>query len=319
VLELANAHRHALDDPNGACRLLDRATTGGDCLRIVHAMASHAESDPAHRPSVFACVAHAERLAASAASSLAHFYKRDLRPFSAATSVGRGNINGLPQRVQQGVRNVVRLPSRGGGEVPIVIRPMTLTDVTWWAEHVQPSIAQTTRPDRDWNWLRIAGPHLGGSSRVGRQRFSAITMGVQHGETLVTCGMLLIITHASHLPEQRKRSVYVWYFADAPRDRLEQLLPPELTPRPIASALLDVALCESFNRRWAGRLDLYADERGGDGLLAFYRGRGMTSLDARIAPPRRLAQIGETPNDGRFFFHTTTSAIAASRLFDTMR
>jgi len=196
---------------------------------------------------------------------------------------------------------------------------MTMNDISWWAQHIQPAITLTDRPDHDWNWLRIAGPYLSGTIKLGRQRFSAITLGVQHDQLFVTCGMLLIITHASHLPEQRQRSVYVWYFADAPRDRLEQLIPATLTPRPIASALLDVALCESFNRRWAGRMGLYADERGGTDLLAFYRGKGMTALDVRIRPPRRLAQIGETPNDGRFFFHTTISAIAASCEFDAMR
>jgi len=119
----------------------------------------------------------------------------------------------LPQRVHQGVLNVV------------VIRPMTMNDISWWAQHIQPAITLTDRPDHDWNWLRIAGPYLSGTIKLGRQRFSAITLGVQHDQVFVTCGMLLIITYASHLPEQRQRSVYVWYFADAPRDRLEQLIP----------------------------------------------------------------------------------------------
>ena len=195
---------------------------------------------------------------------------------------------------------------------------MTIDDITWWSSEIQPAIAGTVRADRDWRWQRIAGPYLSGTIRLGRQRFSALTLGVQHDQ-FVRCGMLLMISHASHLPDQMRRSVYVWYFADAPRTRLAELLPPALTPRPIASALLDVALCESFNQRWAGRLGLYADQRGGDELLAFYGRSGMSSLSPEIRPPIRLVELGETPNDGRFFFHSTVSAIAASRRFDTMR
>jgi hypothetical protein len=74
----------------------------------------------------------------------------------------------------------------------------------------------------------------------------------------------------------------------------------------------------SLNKRRLGRTALYADERGGEALLQWYRRRGMTVLpDEEKLPrgPRRLLK----PSDGRYCYYTVPAAIEASQNLDPLR
>jgi hypothetical protein len=207
--------------------------------------------------------------------------------------------------------------------VDVTIRNSTIEDLQWWNKNMQPAIdrygVQEMRGDVGWNWVVFVGGFLDGNAGLGRQRMLALTMGVQTTDGSIPVGLLCVILHAGYLPAPARRSVYVLYLADAHRKELENWLEPDAIPKPIARALLDTALCESIARRWEGRLGLYASEAGQDKLLEFYTKRHMTSLPQMQRIPKRLIEIGETPNDGRFFYYTTPNALIASMELDGMR
>jgi hypothetical protein len=189
--------------------------------------------------------------------------------------------------------------------------------------HMQPVIDRDgpaqQRADVGWNWIIFAGGYLDGTATLGRQRFLALTMGVADGHTCIPVGLLCVVLHAGHLADPKRRSVYVLYLSDAPRSALSSWLSPDRIPRPIARALLDVALCESIARKWEGRLGLYAGDEGGTKLLDFYTKRHMHNLPKSARVPKRLVELGEAPNVGRFFYYETPSALLASCELDSWR
>ena len=89
---------------------------------------------------------------------------------------------------------------------------------------------------------------------------------------------------------------------------------PALRPGRLGEATLDIAVTHSMNNGMAGRIGLHADDAGGDGLLAWYRDRGLTRLppDARL--PRSFSR-----NDGRYFYFSMAAAAAFSRSLDDFR
>jgi hypothetical protein len=228
------------------------------------------------------------------------------------------------QRMTTGaVSRIARLPSQTGGTVEVAIRNSTIDDLRWWNTNMQPAIDRdgvaAMRGDVGWNWVISVGGFLDGNATLGRQRMLALTMGVQTPDGFIPIGLLCVILHAGYLPAPTRRSVYVLYLADAHREELAKWLEPKAIPKPIARALLDVALCESITRSWEGRLGLYASEAGQDKLPHHNSNRHMTPLSQSQRLPKRLVEIGETPNDGRFFYYTTPKALIASMELDEMR
>lgn len=220
------------------------------------------------------------------------------------------------------INRVARLPT-ASGLVDVTIRNSTIDDLRWWNTNMQPVINRDgpaqQRADVDWNWVIFAGGYLDGTATLGRQRFLALTMGVQSATGFIPVGLLCLVLHASHLPDQNQRSVYVLYLADAPRSALTSWLTIAEIPKPIAKALLNVALCEAIARKWEGRLGLYAADEGGTKLFDFYIKRHMHNLPQSTRIPKRLVELKEAPNTGRFFYYVTPNAFIASSELDCWR
>jgi hypothetical protein len=124
------------------------------------------------------------------------------------------------------------------------------------------------------------------------------------------------------LDDHDRESVFVWFLSTAPDEALTTIedhpIPVDQVPRRLGSIALDVAVTHSLNKRRRGRTALYADERGGEALLAWYRRRGMALLpdDDELPPgPRRLLK----PSDGRYCYYTVPAAVEASKELDPLR
>lgn len=226
------------------------------------------------------------------------------------------------RRVTEGAAHLRRLPSEAEGvEVPVAVIPLQPEHATWWHSELQPTIAQdTTRADREWNWPLIASVFF--ANTAASEPFEGFCLAVLRDGRVVPCGLLLLLKKFPYLADRRRHSVYVWYLSNAPTDVLmaRGYLTASLTPKMIASALVDVALCYSFTTRLEGRMSLYAAVEGGAKLFEWYRDkRGMTPLAPSKPLPEKVRDLEETENDGRFFYYTTASGILASKRLDDLR
>ena len=223
-----------------------------------------------------------------------------------------------------GIRFVSRAPTRAGGEVAIRVTPMALPHVLWWHSHVQPIVDKDhDRVDNGWNWLLyIPFTEIIGTTLLRRPAGYAVGIVDDERNRFVPCAMLQLLGRYPALDSQRRKSGFVWFLATAPVSAmitiLEYHLTEETVPRRLGAITLDVAVTYSFNHFKAGRVALYADERGGETLLDWYRKQGMQVLpsDQRLPRvPRRLFK----PSDGGYCYFTPRAAAAASRRLDYLR
>ncbi len=217
---------------------------------------------------------------------------------------------------------VSRAPDAQGGFVPLRVSHLRPSHVFWWHGHVQPRIdADESRADRHWNWLLYSAFAYAAGTVMGR-RPTGYVVGMEHGEHLVPCGLLLLLGRIPALDGARKKSAFVWYLTTAPREALTSIPELELTdaeaPRMLGRITLDVAVTHSLRRRTRGRTALYADKGGGEKLLDWYQAQGMEVYPAdRRLPrgPRRLFK----PSDGRYCYYGVDAARAAFGALDNLR
>jgi hypothetical protein len=227
-------------------------------------------------------------------------------------------------RKRRGVSFVRRAPTDSGADAPIHVAKMTVPHVLWWHSHVQPIIDRdASRADNGWNWLLYV-PFAEVAGRVLIRQPVGYTVGLSDPERdrFVPCALVQLLGRVPALDDNERESVFVWFLSTAPDEALttieDHLLPADAIPRRLGSIALDVAVTHSLNKRRFGRTALYADERGGDVLLQWYRRRGMTVLpdEATLPPgPRRLLK----PSDGRYCYYTVPAAIEASKKLDSLR
>ena len=227
-------------------------------------------------------------------------------------------------RKRRGVSFARRAPTESGQDVPIHIAKMTAPHVIWWHSHVQPIVDRDpSRADNGWNWmLYVPLAELGG--RVLMRKPVGYTVGLSDPESdrFVPCALVQLLGRVPALDDHNRESVFVWFLSTAPDEALTTIedhpISKDQIPRRLGSIALDVAVTHSLNERRFGRTALYADERGGDVLLQWYRRRGMTVLpddDKLPRGPRRLLK----PSDGRYCYYTVPAAIEASKELDSLR
>lgn len=227
-------------------------------------------------------------------------------------------------RKWRGVPFVRRAPTKSGNDVPLRVSRMKMAHVLWWHSHVQPIIDRDPdRADHGWNWLFYV-PFAEVAGRVLIRKPAGYTVGICDPERdhFVPCALVQLLGRVPALDDHDRESVFVWFLSTAPDEALmtiaEHAIPEDCMPRRLGSIALDVAVTHSLNHRRLGRTALYADERGGDVLLQWYRRRGMTVLpdEEELPPgPRRLLK----PSDGRYCYYTVPAAIRVSQELDSLR
>ena len=224
----------------------------------------------------------------------------------------------------KGIRFVTRAPTRSGNEVKLRVTSMTLHHVFWWHSHVQPVIDRDpNRIDKDWNWLLYA-PFTVFAGMALKKEPAGYVVGIvpEKGEHLIPCAMIILLGRLPALDNHKKKSAFTWFLTTAPAEALlnvkEYNLTADMMPRRLGTIVLDVAITHSFNHRRKGRMALYADKKGGDVLLNWYKSQEMQVLPSnKRLPgiPRRLFK----PSDGRYCYFTPKAAMAASRRLDSLR
>ncbi|WP_115534899.1 hypothetical protein [Trinickia dinghuensis] len=121
---------------------------------------------------------------------------------------------------------------------------------------------------------------------------SAQTSG--HDEEAVLAGLVLLVEGAAFPPDKYKQCVYVWYLGSAP-DAYMRSRGVELIPR-AGEVLIDAAIQASITAGFEGRIYLHAARSGGQGLLDYYRGVGLSPLCCGVPIPQVRSR-----NDGRYF------------------
>ena len=227
-------------------------------------------------------------------------------------------------RKWRGVPYVRRAPTKSGAEVPLHVTRMTAEHVWWWHSHVQPIIDRDpSRADNGWNWL-LYFPFAEVTGRLLSREPEGYAVGITDPEKdrFIPCALVLLLERVPALDDHARDGVFVWFLSTAPDEALTTIedhpIPEDRIPRRLGTIALDVAVTRSLNERRRGRTALYADERGGDVLLRWYRGRGMTVLpDTEELPPgpRRLLK----PSDGRYCYYTVPAAVEASKSLDPLR
>lgn len=223
-----------------------------------------------------------------------------------------------------GIRFVDRAPTRSGGEVKIRVTPMMLAHVLWWHSHVQPVIdSDPNRVDRDWNWL-LYFPFAAVVGTALRRKPAGYVIGIvtEKEKHLIPCAMVILLGRFPALDNHKKKSAFTWYLTTAPDEALlnvkEYNLTEDMLPKQLGSIAMDVVITHSVNHRSKGRVALYADKKGGDTLLNWYKKLGFKVLPSNQrlpSSPRRLFK----PNDGRYCYFTPKAAMAASRRMDRLR
>ncbi|MGB3051029.1 MAG: hypothetical protein WBB42_08515 [Polyangiales bacterium] len=221
-------------------------------------------------------------------------------------------------RKQRGISFVRRAPTKSGEDIRIHVAKMTAPHVLWWHSHVQPIIDHDpTRADNGWNWLLYV-PFAEVAGLVLTRKPAGYTIGITDPERdrFIPCALVQLLGRVPALDDHDRESVFVWFLSTAPDEALTSIedhpIPEDRIPRRLGSIALDVAVTHSLNHRRFGRTALYADERGGDPLLQWYRRRGTTVLpdEEKLPPgPRRLLK----PSDGRYCYYTVPAAIEVSK------
>ena len=223
-----------------------------------------------------------------------------------------------------GIRFVNRAPTRSGDEIKIRVVPMMLPHVLWWHSHVQPVIdSDPNRVDKDWNWL-LYFPFAAVVGTALRRKPVGYVIGIvtEKDKHLIPCAMVILLGRFPALDNHKRNGVFTWYLTTAPTEALltikEYKLTEDMLPKQLGSIAMDTVITHSVNHRKKGRSALYADKKGGDALLNWYKSLGLQvlSLNQRLPrSPRRLFK----PNDGRYCFLTPKAAMVTSRRMDHLR
>jgi hypothetical protein len=203
------------------------------------------------------------------------------------------------------------VPSLSKGKVELAVSTMTDGHVELWDKQIQPAIDGLQRTDSGWRWPRIFS--LTKFAIGQRPSAFAVCVTSSTGEE-VPCALVQLVGKYAAADDRAKHGVFLWYFANAPVEALQRLLPPDKVPKMLGTVSLDVAVTHSFKERLEGRTSLHADPKGGDSLFKWYTSRGMTNLP-QTAPKLSLFRN----NDGRYFYYTPEAALIASRGLDTFR
>lgn len=227
-------------------------------------------------------------------------------------------------RRMRGVRFIRRAPSSSGQEVELRVTRMTVPHVLWWHSHVQPIIDRdSSRTDRDWNWLLYA-PFVTLAAGILARQPIGYTVGIVVPEmnSIIPCALVHLMGHFPALDDHSAKAAFVWFLSTAPDEALmtvpEYPIPGDRLPKRLGTIALDVAVTHSLNHRRRGRVGLYADKEGGNTLIDWYVRRGMEVMrvDQKLpAVPRRLFK----PSDGRYCYYLPDRALEASRALDHLR
>ena len=227
-------------------------------------------------------------------------------------------------RKWRGVQFAKRAPTSSGEDVPIRVAKMTASHVLWWHSHVQPIIDRDpARADNGWNWLLyVPFAEIAGTVLIRKPAGYTVGLCDEANDRFIPCALVQLLGRVPALDDHHRESAFVWFLSTAPDEALTTIedhpISEDHIPRRLGSIALDVAVTHSLNHRRHGRTALYADERGGEVLLKWYRRRGMEVLpqDEKLPPgPRRLLK----PSDGRYCYYTVPAAVEASRELDPLR
>ena len=223
-----------------------------------------------------------------------------------------------------GIRFVNRAPTRSGHYARLRVTRMMLPHVLWWHSHVQPVIDRDpNRVDNDWNWLLYA-PFAAAAGMALRRKPAGYVIGMvpDRGNHLIPCAMVMLLGRIPALDSHHNKSAFTWFLTTAPDEALLNIKEYHLTadrlPRRLGTIALDVAITHSFNHRQKGRLALYADKRGGELLLDWYKRQGAQVLPSNKRLPKGPRRFFK-PSDGRYCYFTPKEAMAASRRLDNLR
>lgn len=222
----------------------------------------------------------------------------------------------MPARILNGVSHAKRVPSAAGGWVDVFATTLTPSIVGWWDQELQPAIDARGLADAGWNWPLLAT--LARSPLFLPQSLHAVAVGVAWESGFIPCVLLLVARNYPHLPNHGLTSTYLWYLSTAVQGSLQNHLPPSHVPKSLGRLGLDWALTESFNRQQRGRLGLHADLSGGNRLFTWYAKQGMINLPQAARLPLGIRRF-VVPNDGRYFYYDTPSAVAQSQSLDGWR
>ncbi len=224
----------------------------------------------------------------------------------------------------RGVRFVCRAPTISGQDVELRVAHMTLPHVLWWHSHVQPIIDRDpSRADRDWNWLLYVSFSTVASGLLARQP-TGYTVGIVVRETgnIIPCALVQLMGRFPALDNHSRKGTFTWFLSTAPDEALttivEHPIPEDRVPKRLGRIALDVAVTHSLNHRRRGRVALYADKKGGDTLIDWYRRCGMEVLSANLRLPRVPRRLFK-PSDGGYCYFTPNRALDASRALDALR
>lgn len=224
----------------------------------------------------------------------------------------------------KGVRFVCRAHTKSGKDQELRVTRMTFPHVHWWHSHVQPIIDRDpSRVDRDWNWLLYVSFGTVASKLLARQP-AGYTVGIVNGEAgfIIPCALVQLMGRFPALDIHSKKGAFVWFLSTAPDEALttidEYPIPENRVPKKLGSIALDVAVTHSLNHLRHGRVALYADKKGGNALVNWYRRRGMDVLSENLRLPPVLRRLFK-PSDGRYCYYTPKHAIEASRALDSLR
>ena len=212
--------------------------------------------------------------------------------------------------------NYVNLASTvSGTNKKVFVSSVSIKDIIWWCEVVQPFIKkyEPYRADVNWNWGFLFKAY----SRFSRYEFLKFTTLNEKGEEIIL-GLLLLDVKAKYLKDKRSKSVFIWYLSNLPTALAQGFRTIGFVN--VGSILIDIALCTSFKYNNEGRMWLHAAKpnilaiKKGFDLVGYYSKVGMkrfNSTRSRI----NLFRI----NDGRYFYHTPSSARIAIRKLNKHR
>jgi hypothetical protein len=151
------------------------------------------------------------------------------------------------------------------------------------------------------------------------QRPLGLVAGVVRGQSMLPVSMALLVESYPHLPDASKEAVFLWYATRCPDHVIERALRigADLVPKRLMEITLDLAVTHSFNARLDGRVGLHADREGGESLCEKYSQFGMLRLPRESVLPKGTRRMYR--NDGRYFYHSETTALAASERLDVYR
>ena len=191
-------------------------------------------------------------------------------------------------------------PQRNGIDVlPIKVGLMSQADADYWHKYVQPDIrnlAASGAPDAQWNWssMRRWLPLV---ELLRSRRAPAFTVWAEGSNNrAVPISMILLSEGYSALDDDSKQCVYIWFMGAAPEATMRQRFGMQIIPK-LGRVLIDIAVTQSHNLGYGGRIGLHAAPAGGQKLVDMYRNFGLNLLPSSARLPAYIRS-----NDGRYFY-----------------